>query len=292
MRQVLKYKNHILLLLIIAFLIGCGAKDNNNNSSINSDQLGESLAPSESFENIDDKIKLIEKRVATNASSIEKINETVMKINKLIEASTDPIGLFFLSIIVNIIILITALLLLNRLKLSKNRKKQNNQSTNNKHLEGKVTKLSYETSNLREELKNAIKKIESLENKKRQVMPIAKKDEEAPIISKKDSKPKDVYIQQPTKYLSGINKKLFTVVDTSPDGSFFKIINQKGTIAEFTLHGSEEEAIAKRVFNEQNSNIIAGNLQTAKKVEIVNVGKIEQEGNNWVVTKPIEVKLI
>ena len=294
MKKTRVYKNRILLLLFTIFFIGCSAKEKSDNASTNSPDSRKSTIQLDSLDNLEAQVKLTKNIVDKNSLRIENIIADIAKFKDK-KNNANPISLFFLSIVINIIFILISigiLLILYKRAQEKNRKKRNSKSQKNNVFEKNVDKALNDIEKLHIKLDNAIKRIVTLEHRNAQKIDTQKKDKETQNTSKTNSNSKVDNIKQPTRYLSGINQKLFTVVDTSPDGSFFKIINQKGTIAEFTLHGSEEEAITKGVFNKHNSNIIAGSLQTAKKVEIVNVGKIEQEGNNWVVTKPIEVKLI
>lgn len=293
MKKTLEYKNHILLLLTVALFFGCGAKEKSDNVSTNSVRTEESLV---SFEDIEDKIKLIENKTNRNSDKIENINAVILKNNKQEKKdSTQSISLFFLSIIINlIIILITTglLLILFKRKLSKNHNIINNKSYVNNTVERKINKLSDDILRLNIDLKIAVKKIESLEDKNKQLIPTAKQVEKTTNTTSKKIKHNTNSINQPAKYLSGIDGEKFNTVDTYPDGSFFKIINEKGDTAEFTFHGSDEEAIAKKVFNEHISKILSGSQNTAKTVKTIKPGEIKLENSSWVVTRPIEIELL
>lgn len=94
------------------------------------------------------------------------------------------------------------------------------------------------------------------------------------------------------KYLKGKSGNKFNIVDSSPDGSFFKIINENNNFAEFEFSGIQEEAIAKRIFSEDISRIISGSYENWIFVKTEKPGEIKCVGDHWEVTKPIEVKLI
>lgn len=291
MKKLLEHKSHLLLLLISIIFFGCGTKEKSDKVSTNSDRVEESVA---SFEDIGDKIKFIENKIDKNSDKIENIKTNISKINKQVDERTaTPAGLFFFLIIINIIIIIVGFLLILFLKrkTSKNRNKRTNQSNEKNNLEKKVEKLSNQIWELEKNLNSANRKIKSLENKKMQKTPTVINGERDANSSLKETEP-TVNNKQPTKYLSGFNGKSFTNVDTTPDGSFFVIKNQKGDTAEYTFHGSDEEAIAKRVFDEQISKTLSGSQKSAKKVEVVTPGKIKLVNNTWEVTNPIEIKLI
>lgn len=291
MKQILEYKNCLLLLLITVFFIGCSAKGHDDKKQDGSNQTEKDTTTSNSIEDIYIAINRIEEKTVKNSEYIENIKADISKIEKQVnESSANPVKLFFVSIIINIIIIIAAFFLWMFLKrkASKNRNKRANQLNENRNLEKRVNKLSNQILKLEKDLNNANRMIESLENKKPQKIATEKK---ANSQIKKESKP-TVNNKQPTKYLSGINGKSFTNVDTNSDGSFFVIINQKGDTAEYTFHGSDKEAIAKKIFNEQISKTLSGSQRSAKKVEVVTPGKIKQVNNYWEVTQPIEIKLI
>lgn len=293
MKKTLKYKNHILLFLTVALFFGCGAKEKSDKVSTNSDRIEESVA---SFEDIEDKIKFIENKTDRNSDKIENIKADILKNNeKEKEDSTHSISLFFISIIINIIIILISfglLLILFKRNQSKNRNKTNNKSYENNTVEKRINKLSDDISRLNKDLKIAFRKIESLEDKNKLAIPTAKQVEKVPSTYSKKIKHNTNSINQPTKYLSGIDREKFNTVDTYPDGSFFKIINEKDDTAEFTFHGSDEEAIAKKVFNEHISKILSGSQNTAKNVKTIKPGEIKLENNSWVITRPIEIELL
>jgi len=95
----------------------------------------------------------------------------------------------------------------------------------------------------------------------------------------------------PPKYLSGQQGKVFNLVGLSSRNSFFKLVNEKGDKAEFEFSGSEEEAIAKRIFSDDICRIIAGSYQNASSVRTKNPGKLKRKGETWEVTDPIEIEL-
>jgi len=95
-----------------------------------------------------------------------------------------------------------------------------------------------------------------------------------------------------TKYLKGKSGKIFTRVEHNPDNSFFKLYNETDDTALFEFCGNETEALAKRIFNEDICKIISGNYQNARSVITSKPGKIRRIGEQWVVTEPIQIKLI
>lgn len=93
------------------------------------------------------------------------------------------------------------------------------------------------------------------------------------------------------KYLKGKTGKRFNRAEDNPDYSFFKLINEKDGTAQFTFHGDDREAIAKRVFNDDICDIISGSYQNSNSVKVLNPGEIKYVNEGWEVTKRINIAL-
>lgn len=292
MRPIIMYTKEILFLLIVVLFIGCSSKESNRKPSKNELTTEEETSPSSSKSDLEKRVDYIENKIDKNLDSIKLNTATIADVEKLTDKlNTKPISLFFLSIVINLIILTAAYFLILRKKLS--RHNIINQVLKSKRLEKKFIHISNNIASLEKSLKKIDEKTLLCENEKRKFAPKpnhSKKTGE--VIIKENKSTKKQQSTQPIKYLSGVNENYFTYVDTNPDGSFFKIENQRGDIAEYTFHGSDEEAIAKKVFNEQISKTLSGSQKSAKKVEVVTPGKIKQVNNHWEVTQPIEIKLI
>jgi len=72
------------------------------------------------------------------------------------------------------------------------------------------------------------------------------------------------------------------------------LFNVKDDIGFFEFHGDAPEAIAKRIFSNDNNNvkIISGNERNASSVITERPGKVKRIDDKWEVVEPIEVKLI
>ncbi len=285
-----------IYLLAIVFLLGCGdyansAESNSNKSSI--EQI--SISPKafeDSLSVLRKKIKSIEDEIVENSKSIEIIKEDINNIDgKVNEADNSFIGLFFLSIIINLIVLFVVLLLLLKKYLSKDN----------------ITKKVLKSDRFEEELNKRFnnlevpqKELNKIDIRVKREIKLHQKEKTTPITEEVQSKNninnknknKAYEPPKPIKFLSGNEGNRFNTVDTSSDNSFFKIINEKGDTAEFEFSGLEAEAIAKKVFNEHISKITSGSLKTAQSVKTIKQGEIKRVGDYWVVTKPIEVELI
>jgi hypothetical protein len=94
------------------------------------------------------------------------------------------------------------------------------------------------------------------------------------------------------KYLKGKSGKIFNRAESTPDNSFFKLLNENDEAAQFEFFGNEAEALAKRIFSEDISIIISGSYQNARSIITSKPGKIKRVGEQWEVTEPIQIKLI
>jgi hypothetical protein len=96
-------------------------------------------------------------------------------------------------------------------------------------------------------------------------------------------------------YLKGKNGKIFSRVEHTPENSFFRLFGEHAdsTEVEFEFSGNEEEAIAKRIFQDDDIfRILSGNCQNAHSVKMVKPGKVKRVGEQWEVIEPISIKLI
>jgi hypothetical protein len=96
-------------------------------------------------------------------------------------------------------------------------------------------------------------------------------------------------------YLKGKNGKIFSRVEHTPENSFFRIFGERvnSMEVEFEFSGNEEEAIAKRIFQDDDIfRILSGNCQNAHSVKMVKPGKVKRVGEQWEVIEPILIKLI
>lgn len=97
-----------------------------------------------------------------------------------------------------------------------------------------------------------------------------------------------------TKYLKGKSGRSFSRADNDPDNSFFGMVNESNGSAEFVFYGNSEEAIAKRVFSDDISEIVEGSYNNTTSVITVSPGTIHKNNNsgNWEVSSKIKIKLI
>lgn len=278
-------------LLMVIFIIGCGdfaksAENEINNSSIERTNI--------STKSIEDSLLLLRERINILENSL-KINESNIKNNKAEidtinssanDAGSQAIGLFFLSILICTIILVLAIWLVFKIYLTGDK------------LTKKVLGNDTFQEELKERIKNVVlpeKELNRIDIRVKEQIRLHEKETSNRITKKVHNKnnndENDYDPPLATKYLSGNNGKRFNIVDTSPDNSFFKIINEKGDTAEFVFNGNEEEAIAKKVFNEDISKIISGNQKSAKTIKTFKPGEIKRVVDYWEVTSPIEVEL-
>lgn len=290
MRPFLIYTRQNLLLLIVLIFIGCGSKENYKNSSERQLESEETTASFNSNNNFDERISSIENKVDANLSNIKLITASLTDVKKIAdELDTNPIKLFFLSIFINLIIVITACFFL--LKRIPSNKKIKNLVLESKRLEGKFTELTNKIELTERNLIKIEKEKRLHEYEKKKSAPKTNKSHEIRNVAPNENKPMIDTTPKPIRYLSGIDENRFNIVDTSPNNSFFKILNEKEETAEFEFSGSAEEAIAKKVFNEHISKIISGSQKTAQSVKTTNPGEIKRIDNHWEVTKRIEVEL-
>lgn len=95
---------------------------------------------------------------------------------------------------------------------------------------------------------------------------------------------------QPTTFLKGKQGAKFTRADSSPNDSFWGIVNQKGNSAEFTFAGNQQEGIAKRVFSDDIADV-EGNVATATSVTVLSPGEVELRDGDWVVVEKAKIRL-
>ncbi|MDD2475322.1 MAG: hypothetical protein PHI32_05365 [Dysgonamonadaceae bacterium] len=234
-------------------------------------------------------------------SKIEEVDTRLGKLNTLIKEQNEGKAVLIFSIIIlNAIVIIIVFIILyifSKTEIFKNIiiekvvKSQRVEDMVNKKLYQQKKSQSFNkftTTEIKEIGDRVIKYIESLEIKK---MDSENKGEQYKenIINPK------IILQNteqssPPKYLKGKTGNRFNNTDSSPEGSFFKIIDEKEETAHFVFNGVEEEAIAKRVFSDDISKIISGSYDNWKFVRTVTPGEIKHVGDHWEVTKPIEVK--
>ena len=108
-----------IFLLVIIFLLGCGDHAKSAESNPNSLSVEQISISSKAFEDtlsvLRKEIKLIDDKIVENSKNIESNKEEISNINK---ANNSYIGLFFLSIIINLIVLFVVLFLLLKKYLS------------------------------------------------------------------------------------------------------------------------------------------------------------------------------
>jgi len=95
------------------------------------------------------------------------------------------------------------------------------------------------------------------------------------------------------KYLKGESGNIFRIESDDPNGSFFRLFNEKDGYADFEFCGNDKEAISNRIFSNSNiCKIIKGNPLTANKVKTLKPGKVKKQNEVWFVISPIEVELL
>ena len=87
------------------------------------------------------------------------------------------------------------------------------------------------------------------------------------------------------KYLKGKSGNTFSNISDTPDGSFFKLVNEKDGTAEFEYCGSIADARSQ--FNAIFDNICRteGSAQNAKTLKTAKRGKVKFADGKWVVTE-------
>lgn len=94
-------------------------------------------------------------------------------------------------------------------------------------------------------------------------------------------------------YLKGKSGKRFNRVESNSEGSFFKIFDISGDIAKFEYSGDDKEAIAKRIFNNNDGVMdVEGSMKDADTVINIEPGELKKDGDGWIVTKPCKIKLV
>jgi hypothetical protein len=95
---------------------------------------------------------------------------------------------------------------------------------------------------------------------------------------------------QITQYLKGKSGHAFSNTSDIPDGSFFKLTNEKDGTAEFEYCGTIEDARSQ--FNAIFDNVsdTEGSAQNAKIVKTVKRGKIKFVDEKWEVTEKTKIK--
>lgn len=102
----------------------------------------------------------------------------------------------------------------------------------------------------------------------------------------------DVIVKTPiAQYLKGKSGHTFSNTSDTPDGSFFKLINEKDDIAEFEYCGTIEDARSQ--FNAIFDNVsdTEGSVQNAKTVKTVKRGKIKFTNGKWEVSPENKAKI-
>jgi hypothetical protein len=97
--------------------------------------------------------------------------------------------------------------------------------------------------------------------------------------------------KQPVKYLKGKSGKTFSIVSDTPDGCFFKLVNEKDGTAEFEYCGNIDDARSQ--FNSIFDNVCdtEGSAQNAKEAETKR-GKVKFTDGKWEVTEKAKIKFI
>lgn len=234
---------------------------------------------------------------------IEVVDTQIGKLDSLIKDwNESKIGFIFLVIILNIIVI--SLILIGVLIWFLNSKKFKNiivkKVVNSQKVEDMInTKLHQHKKpqsyyNLKpEDIKligeRVIKYMDSLQPKKTD-LEIKESQIQENNTAEHNTKQKNIH-SSPSKYLRGISDNKFKITDSSPGGSFFRIINENNDSAQFEFYGIEAEAIAKRVFIDDISNIVSGSYQGAESVKTITPGELKRVDDHWEVTKSIEIKL-
>jgi hypothetical protein len=111
-------------------------------------------------------------------------------------------------------------------------------------------------------------------------------------LNEEEKKQKQLGTQPKTtfKYLKGKTGKTFGRAENTPEDSFFRITTENGDTAYFEFFGSEEEAIAKRIFHEDICEL-SGNYLNARFVKMITPGTVERNEEQWSVTERIKIKL-
>lgn len=98
--------------------------------------------------------------------------------------------------------------------------------------------------------------------------------------------------QKNDRFLKGKKENTFSRVESSSEGSYFKLINENNGFAEFEFCAKIEEVrnIINPVFD--NVSDFSGSIQNATSIKTLERGKIKFENGRWEVTQKTKIKFI
>ena len=91
-------------------------------------------------------------------------------------------------------------------------------------------------------------------------------------------------------FLKGKSNATFSLVNESPDGSFYKLSNVKDNVGEFEYIGTLENAAAQ--FNAIFDNVakVNGSAFRASGYKIIQKGIVEKLNDKWIVKQPVIIE--
>ena len=93
------------------------------------------------------------------------------------------------------------------------------------------------------------------------------------------------------QYLSGLDGSTFNTTDSSPEGAYFRIYDIDGDTAKYEYSGEDDYAIARRVVNNNNAEIV-GSLRTASFINTEKAGTVKRNSDgSWTIVEKASIIL-
>lgn len=280
----------IALLLCVVLFFNCS-----NKAPGAEDDSIKSIKETEQEKTYSDKLTDYKIETETKLDSINiELNELKTNID---EANLRKPGFIFFFIILNIFVLAILTIGSTFLFLRSKRLKENiiKQVLRSKRIEEKFKPNLSQQSNLKNSNSLSDREVKLIDDRVLSQIKLYEKEKKESEVKLRESNREVIshYIEQsfPSKYLKGITNNKFSITDSSPENSFFKVTNEKDDNAQFIFSGVEEEAIAKKVFNDDISKIVSGSYKNSKTVRTITPGEIKRISDYWEVIKPIEIEL-
>lgn len=94
------------------------------------------------------------------------------------------------------------------------------------------------------------------------------------------------------KFLKGKNGNVFSRVESSSDGCFYKLLNEKNETAEFEFCANIEDVRHQTNAVFDNVSELSGSIQNAKSIQTTEKGKVKLVNGKWEVYQKAKIKFI
>lgn len=94
------------------------------------------------------------------------------------------------------------------------------------------------------------------------------------------------------KFLKGKSGNVFSRVESSSEGCFYKLINEKNETAEFEFCANIEDVRHQTNAVFDNVSELSGSIQNAKSIQTAEKGKVKLVNGKWEVTQKTKIKFI